>query len=87
MKSIGEEELAARIDEVLGMVKQGETVEVVRDGKVVARVMPPEENRQRDQKEIETFIAAMDQIEKEVSKHITGPVDAVEIVREGRRGY
>ena len=87
MKIISANELAARIDEVLGMVKQGETVEVVRDGKVVARFVPPEEDEQREKEEVEAFLTIMDQIEKEVSKHITGPVDAVEIVREGRRGY
>lgn len=85
MKTLGAKDLIKRIDEILLMVEQGETVEIVNKGKVVARLVPPEENRQRDQKEIEAFIAAMDQIENEVSKHITGPVDAVEMIRDIRR--
>lgn len=85
MKTLGVKDLAKRIDEILRMVEQGETVEIVDKGKVVARMVPPEEKQRRDQKEIDAFIAAMDRIENEVSKHITGPVDAVEMIRDIRR--
>ncbi len=87
MKTLGAKDLAKRIDEILLMVERGETVEIVNKGKVVARLVPPEENHESDNKEGEAFFAAIERIAKEISSQITGPVDAVEIVREGRRGY
>lgn len=87
MKTLGVKDLAKRIDEILRMVEQGETVEIVDKGIVVARVVPPEETQQGTLNDGEAFFAAIERIAKEISSHITGPVDAVEIVREGRRGY
>lgn len=87
MITLGAKDLATRSDEILRMVREGETVEIVDEGQVVARVVPPVEDEQHDKDDGATFFAALERVAKEISSHITEPIDAVEIVREGRRGY
>lgn len=40
-------ELGTRVEEIVREVEEGHVVEVERDGKVVARISPAEEKRQR----------------------------------------
>lgn len=69
--------------DVLRRVKQGETVEVMEDGKVVARLTPARDSHSRQ--ETAEFIADVHRMAAEVNKYVRGPVDADEIVREIRR--
>ncbi len=83
MVTVDIQELEKRLPEVMSMVKDGETVEVLEDGKAVARLTPVE--RRYSQEEAQAFIDEMDRLAAEISKYVTVPVDAVQIVREIRR--
>jgi len=78
MKILATQELKERLDEILPLIEEGETVEVVDRGKVVVRLVP----KKRDQ---EAFWKRIDRYAAEISSYLPEKVDAVEIVREGRR--
>lgn len=83
MTTIEASELAEHVGEVLRRVKQGETVEVMEDGRAVARFTPALD--MHSQQETAEFLADVHKMAAEVNKYVRGPVDAVQIVREIRR--
>lgn len=83
MRTIEASELAEHADDMLRRVKQGETIEVVEEGRPIARLTPAQDlHSLRDTDE---FIAEVHRMAAEIDKYVRGPVDAVEIVREIRR--
>ncbi len=86
MKTLGVRELRERIDEILRLVEEeGETIEVTKRGKVVARLVPASETKPSVQQDLTPFWEKMEQLASEIGKYLPDKVDAVEIVREGRR--
>lgn len=89
MKVLAVRELKERIDEILHLVEEGETVEVIDRGKVVVRLVPGDQPQQSTKQDLETFWENIDRLTTRISSYLPEKVDAVEIVREGRRdlGY
>ena len=84
MREIGIRELKARASEILREVRERRaTYGVTYRGKVIAQITPADEEGVRTQSE---WLAAWDRLVEDIAKTNPGPVDAVELVREGRRG-
>ncbi len=89
-------ELRERIDALLLLIKEkGETVKLIEQGEVVARMVPPKEHegdqqkrpesRKAQEQELKDFWDRIDQLANEIGTHAPEHLDAVQIVREGRR--
>ena len=61
----------------------GETVELTRHGKTFAHVAPIDEPEPANEKDIQTFLADIDQLAAEIDAHWTEDMSAVEAVRDG----
>lgn len=86
MKTLGVDELREHINEILRVVEEeGETVEVTRRGKVIARLVPASRAQQPVKQDLKTFWAEMDRLAAEIGAHWKGDMDAVEAVRDVRR--
>lgn len=85
MKILAVRELKERIDEILRLVEEGETVEVIDRGKVVVRLVPGDQPQQSTRQDLEAFWENIDRLTARISSYLPEKVDAVEIVREGRR--
>ena len=85
MKVLAVRELKERIDEILHLVEEGETVEVVDRGKVVVRLVPGDQPQQAKKRDQEAFWRRIDRYAAEISSYLPEKVDAVEIVRDVRR--
>lgn len=81
MKSIGIEELEANVSQALAEVRAGETIEITEQRQAVAILMPapPDIDERR------ASLAQLDELRKEIGKHLSGPIDVTEILREMRR--
>ncbi|HLJ33685.1 MAG TPA: hypothetical protein VKU38_08545 [Ktedonobacteraceae bacterium] len=88
MKTIGVRELTERINEILRLVKEeGETIEVIDHGEVIAHVVPtsiPIQQAQTKQ-DMEAFWEKTDRLAAKISASLPEKVDAVEIMRDVRR--
>jgi len=85
-ESLNSHELKERIDELLHMLEAGETFEVTGHGKVLAHVVPVSEAKQLPLKrDVHAFWRRIDLLASQVGTHLPERVDAVKIVREGRR--
>ena len=89
MKTLGKHELTERIDEILRMVEErGETFEISDHGKIVARMVPASEPQPVIKPDLIPFWEKMEQLATEIGSYLPDKkVDAVEIVREGRREF
>ena len=85
MKILATQELKERLDEILPLIEEGETVEVVDRGKVVVRLVPGDQPQQSTKQDLEAFWENIDRLTARISSYLPEKVDAVEIVREGRR--
>ncbi len=86
MKTLGVDELREHINEILRVVEEeGETVEVTRRGKVIARLVPAPRAQQPVKQDLKAFWAEMDRLGAEIGAHWKGDMDAVEAVRDVRR--
>lgn len=83
MITIEADELAERAAEIVRHVKKGETVQLV-DGDIAIATITPLQ-RVRSQEDAQAFIEKLDRMAEELSKYVTGPVDAVQAVCEIRR--
>ena len=86
MQEIGIRELKQRASEVLRQVAEGrEPVAITRRGKVIARIVPVEDDAEALARDIKV-LAQMDELAEEISK-LWSPKDtsAVDAVREQRR--
>ena len=86
MKTIEVHELTERIDEILRMVEEkGETFEITEHGKVIARLEPASEPQPSVNPSLTPFWEKMERLATKIDAYLPDKVDAVEIVREGRR--
>jgi prevent-host-death family protein len=86
MKTLGVGELKEHIDEILRMVEEeGETIDVTKRGKVIARVVPANEPEKTVKKDLKSFWEETDRLAAEIGSHWKGDMDAVEAVRDVRR--
>ncbi len=86
MKKFEIHELAEHIDEVLRMVEEeGEMIEVMKEGEVIARLVPARRPQQPVKRDLRDFWAEMDRLAAEISAHWPGDVSAVDAVRDVRR--
>jgi prevent-host-death family protein len=83
MKSVGSYEAKTHLPQLLSQVEKGETITITKHGKPVARLVPAEEQPQRD---VATVIRELRAFSKERSRTL-GKVSAREIkemIEEGR---
>ncbi len=83
MRSVGVKELKERTTEILKEVSEGERVAVTHYGRVLAHLVPP--RRKLSSEEIERVMAKADGIGDAIERVRPDPVDAVQVVGEGRR--
>ena len=86
MKTLGVGELKERIDEILRMVEEdGETIDVTKRGKVIARVVPASAPEKLAKRDLKSFWEETDRLAAEIGLAWKGNMDAVEAVRDVRR--
>jgi len=86
MITVAKHEFIERINEILDMaVENGETIEITDQGKIIAHLVPVHKPEQPGERDLKTFWTNIDQLAAKVSAYLPEKVDAVEIVREGRR--
>ena len=78
-------ELKERINKILRMFEEDEAFEVIDHGKVIAHVVPVNESKQPGKRDVHAFWRKIDLLAAQVGTHLPDKVDAVEIVRDGRR--
>ena len=83
MRRLGVAELKENINEVLHEVERGETVAVVRSGRVVARLVPVR-RQQLSQREVEEVIAEIDRVADELSARWPAGVTALDAIDDVR---
>lgn len=85
MKTIGARELTERINKILRMVEEeGEIIEVINHGKVIAHLVPTHTSEERIKKDRAAW-ENLNRIASELEPYWPKGVDAVEIVRDVRR--
>ncbi len=87
MKTMNAQELVEHINEILRIIKEGETIEVTNNGEVIAHLVPTNtSSAQHRKRDTASFLEMLNRHTNAISTQITEKsVDAVEIVREGRR--
>ncbi len=85
MKTLEVDELTKRINEILRIVEEGETIELTKRGEVVAHLVPARRLQQPVKRDLKDFWAEMDRLAVEVGARWKGDMDAVEAVRDVRR--
>ena len=83
MKVMGIRELKAHMSEVIDEVSEGEIVEVTKNGKAVARLVPIYRNL--DEQEKRAVIASLDSLAAQIGAHWQTDLNASEAVDEIRR--
>lgn len=83
MKSMGVQDLTARMNEVLQDVQNGETIEVTNQGKVVALVVPP--HHKLTDEEIEAALQSVDSLAARIGAHWPEGITALQAVQDVRR--
>jgi antitoxin (DNA-binding transcriptional repressor) of toxin-antitoxin stability system len=81
MKQLEVEELRACIGDAIREVQQGETIEVLVDGNVVALLVPA----LLDAAERREALAKLNALAEEIGKHVTWPTDVTQMLSEMRR--
>jgi len=83
------DELKKQINELLHILERGETVDLMKRGKVFVRVKPESVEKLTREQEIKAFWEKIDELAAEVGSHLpeNAKVDAVEIIREMRREF
>jgi prevent-host-death family protein len=86
MKTLGVGELKEHIDEILRMVEEeGETIDVTKRGKVIARLVPTSNSKQTAEEKDAAAWEELKRIASELGPYWPENTDAVEIVRDVRR--
>lgn len=86
MKTLGVGELKEHIDEILRMVEEeGETIDVTKRGKVIARLVPTSKPKQTVEEKDAAAWEELKRIASELGPYWPENTDAVEIVRDVRR--
>ena len=88
MKTIGARELTERINEILRLVEdEGETIEVINHGKVIAHLVPTATPIQhaRPKQDMEAFWERTERLAAEIGSYLPEKVDVNDIMRDIRR--
>ncbi len=80
MKQLDIEELRASITDAVREVQQGEIIQIVSEGDVVAMLVPP----MPTEAERRAALASLDALRAEIAKHTSGPVDVTQVLSEMR---
>ncbi len=83
MRQIQADDLTEYIGEAIRDVQEGETIEVTKQGEVVAMIVPA--RRRYDQSEIAAALAGLDDMAAEIGKYVTEPTNVAEVISESRR--
>ena len=85
MSVIGIHDLKAHTSQILRRVReQGETIDVIYRGEVVAQLIPAKRPKPSAE-ELDAIWSDWDQLAQEIGRHWTGEPSAVEAISEGRR--
>ncbi|HJT57503.1 MAG TPA: hypothetical protein VJ761_13465 [Ktedonobacteraceae bacterium] len=85
MKTLKANELVEHIAEILRMVEEhGETIDVTKQGKVIAHLIPASEQRSSDAERDAAAWKELKRISAELGPYWPENTDAVEIVRDVR---
>ena len=82
MKSIGLRELKDHLSEVIEEVERGESVEITKRGRAVARVVPLTQNVTMEERR--AIVESLASLATEIGKH-TGSSNVAESISESRR--
>ena len=85
MKQLEVEDLQEHISEIRRILEEDGAVEITAHGEVIGHLVPPSEKKQPVKRDVYAYWRKIDQLAAQVGTHLSGKVDAVEIVREGRR--
>ena len=77
--------LKKRINEMLHLLEEGQTLELIRHGKVFVRVKSESEEKPSREQKIKAFLADMDQLAAQIGAQWEGNMSAVDAVRDVRR--
>ncbi|MEA2573746.1 MAG: hypothetical protein QOH93_1044 [Chloroflexia bacterium] len=80
MKQLEIEELRDHITDAVRDVQQGETIEVIVDGDVVALLVPAHS----DAAQMRAAVADLDALRAEIASHTPGPIDVTQILSDMR---
>ncbi len=83
MEQVGVRELKGQATQILRRVRHGEPFEITYRGRVIARLVPTEETGPK--RDADQWMREWKQLAAEIGKHSPKHVDAVELIREGRR--
>ena len=85
MKTLEVDELTKRINEILRIVEEGETIELTKGGEVIARLVPARRPQQSIEQNADAVWTDLDRLAAEISAHWPADVGAVDAVRDVRR--
>jgi antitoxin (DNA-binding transcriptional repressor) of toxin-antitoxin stability system len=81
MTQMSVDELASHLSEAIQQVREGETIEIIRDGNTVALLVPA----LPDAAERRAALARHNALADEIGKEVTWPTNAAETISEMRR--
>lgn len=80
MKQLEIEELRDHLTDAIQEVQQGETIEVVLDGDVVALLVPA----RSDAAQMRAAVIDLEALRNEIARHTPGPIDVTQVLSEMR---
>lgn len=83
MKIMGVREIKAHLSEVLDEVRDGQVVEITKNGRAVARLIPV--GQEVGPEERKAVLAAMDKMSEELGHLTPGPTDVTQSLSDMRR--
>jgi prevent-host-death family protein len=83
VKIMGVREIKAHLSEVLDEVRDGQVVEITRNGRAVARLIPV--GQEVGPEERKAVLAAMDNMSEELGRLTPGPTDVTQTLSDMRR--
>ena len=86
-RTVSVRELRANLSAILRRVEQGETIEIARRGRVVARLVPALATAlpPLTEAEISASLASLDAFAEEIGKQVTEPTNVAEMLADMRR--
>ena len=85
MKTIGVRELTERINEILRLVEEGETIALTDHDEIIAHLVPTPVQKTQTKQNMEDFWEKTDRLAAKISAYLPEKVDVVEIMHDVRR--